>query len=79
MFEQQAKRSRAAKALTIAAIGMGIGFSTCGVNILTVVGGHRGSNMVGVAGAALFFLSLLAALITILILVGNYIVESLRK
>jgi hypothetical protein len=82
MSESQWKPSLVAKALTIAAIGMGVGFGTCGLTLLTSAGNgliRPFSTFVAGAGAALFFVSLACGVITVLIFLGNLIVESFRK
>jgi hypothetical protein len=79
MFEPQRGPSLVAKALTICAIGMGVGFGTCGLTLLKL--GARGSvsAFIAGAGAVLFFSSLAGAVITVLAYLGNRIVKSFRK
>jgi len=67
-----------AKAFTLSAIGMGVGFGTCGITAAATKGeGAFGD--ITVMGAGLFFLSLLAMLGTILIFIVNKITENVRK
>ena len=80
MFEYQRKLNLVAKVLTIAGIGMSVGFGTCGLAFLTAsgrVGPFR--SFIGGAGAVLFFFSLAGAVITALVAIGNLIVKSFRK
>jgi len=68
-------QSLLAKVATVSAIGMGIGFGTCGLGLLT--GAHY--SVVISAGAILFFLSLASLAITALIALGKSISESFRR
>jgi hypothetical protein len=79
MSEPRRESSLVAKALTIFAIGMGVGFGTCGLTLLT--SGARGSvsTFIAGAGAVLFFVSLAGAVITVLAYFGKLIVKSFRK
>jgi hypothetical protein len=79
MFEPQRGPSLVAKALTICAIGMGVGFGTCGLTFLTSGARGRVSAFIAGAGAFLFFSSLAGALITVLAYFGKLIVKSFRK
>jgi hypothetical protein len=72
MFEAQREPSLVAKALTICAVGMGVGFGTCGLTLLASGGG--GSVSAFIAGV-----SLAGAVVTVLVYFGNLIMESFRK
>lgn len=64
-----------AKIVTVSAIGMAIGFGTCGLGLL---GG--GPHRIAVsAGLILFFLSLATLVITALFALAKFIGESFRK
>lgn len=79
MFEPRRKPSLVAKALTICAIGMGVGFGTCGLTLLTSGASGRVSTFIAGAGAVLFFVSLAGGVATVLVYFGNLIVTSFRK
>jgi hypothetical protein len=78
MFDYHEKQSPMAKAFTLSAIGMGVGFGTCGLTVLTNAGNGQ-FWIVAVMGAGLFFLSFLTMLGTILVFIVNSIRETFRK
>jgi hypothetical protein len=78
MFEQQPRTSLTTKVLSVSAIGMLVGFGTCGLTVLTDAGNRR-FWVIAEMGAGLFFLSLLTILGTILIFIVNSIRENFRK
>ncbi len=72
------QQSWTAKAVTISAIGMGVGFGTCGLGVLTAR--NAGVSRFAIsAGAILFFVSLAGLVITALIALGTQIAEAFRK
>ena len=78
MFSSFASRqSLTAKALTISGIGMGVGFGSCGLGVVTSP--NRLSTFVVYTGSILFFISLISLVITALIALGNRIAEQFRK
>ena len=71
------RKSLTAKALTISAIGMGVGFGTCGLGVITAP--NRLADFLVSTGAILFFGSFTSLVITALIAFGFRIAEYFRK
>ena len=76
---KRTQQSLTAKVFTVSAIGMGIGFGSCGLGFITAGGPVGLSRIMIPAGAILFFVSLATLVITALIALATRIVESLRK
>jgi hypothetical protein len=79
MFKNWSNQSLTSKALSAAAIGMGVGFGTCGLTLLTTGGNGSVAQFIAAAGSVLFFASLATLVMTVLIYVCKQIVESSRK
>ncbi len=71
------EKSLPEKALTLGAIGMGVGFGTCGLGIL--VGDDRFTGYIVAAGSILFFASLAVCVVTGLIMLGRAISERFKS
>ena len=70
------EKSLPEKALTLGAIGMGVGFGTCGLGLM--VGDDRMTPYIIGAGAVLFYASLATCIITGLIMLGRAILERFK-
>ena len=73
------RRSAIAKALTIMAISMGIGFGTCSLAVYTNISRSSAAPYVAWIGAGLFFLSLTGIVITGLVAFLINIREGFRR
>lgn len=73
------RRSTTAKALTIMAIGMGVGFGTCTLAAVTSGPNSSAAEVFMPIGAFLFFVCLAGIAITGLIVVVNKILEKSRR
>jgi hypothetical protein len=73
------QRNLTAKALTVSAIGMGVGFGACGLGFLTNRGPVGLWRFIGSAGIILFFSSLATFVITASLAIGTKIARSFRK
>lgn len=61
--ERRQKPAWMSKALTICAVGMGVGFGTCGVVVFTRAGDGQVWTDVAIAGSILFFACLLGMVV----------------
>ena len=59
-YETQNDRTPLAKPLTICAVGMGVGFGTCGIGLM--IGHDKITPIISGTGAFIFFASLLGLL-----------------
>lgn len=70
------EKSLPEKALTLGAIGMSVGFGTCGLGLL--VNDDRLTGYILSTGSALFFVSLAVCIVIGLIMLGRAIWERLK-
>ena len=71
--------SRMSKVLTACAVGMGVGFGTCGLVVFTKAVEGRVWSVIAMGGAILFFVSLAVLLVALLVALVSLIKESFRQ
>jgi divalent metal cation (Fe/Co/Zn/Cd) transporter len=79
MSEQHRDKNPAWKVLTLSAVGVGIGFGTCGLGAILSNGSRIISKVFVPLGLVLFSVSLIAFVISVLWLVITFLVDYFRR